>query len=88
MGGRVSGCSVPRAFRPPTCKRPNLTLTLTPLQVGRLVEYIGRVVYAGEDNSLRVVVKAHRLANPNPNPNPSPNPSPSPNPNPNPNPNP
>ena len=33
-----------------------------PVEVGRLVEYVGRVVYAGEDNSLRVVVKAHRLS--------------------------
>ena len=32
------------------------------MQVGRLVEYVGRVVYAAEDGSLRVNVKAHRLS--------------------------
>ena len=37
-------------------------LPIALLQVGRLVEYIGRVVYAGEDGSLRVIVKAHRLS--------------------------
>ena len=33
-----------------------------PVEVGRLVEYIGRVVYAADDGSLRVNVEAHKVS--------------------------
>ena len=33
-----------------------------PVEVGRLVEYIGRVVYAADDGSLRVTVEAHKVS--------------------------
>ena len=33
-----------------------------PVEVGKLVEYVGRVVYTAEDGSLRVFVEAHKLS--------------------------
>ena len=50
------------ARQPPTFVGLDDVVFRKPVEVGRLVEYIGRVVYAGEDGSLRVIVKAHRLS--------------------------
>ena len=33
-----------------------------PVEVGKIVEYVGRVVYAADDGSLRVFVEAHKLS--------------------------
>lgn len=33
-----------------------------PVEVGKLVEYVGRVVYVGDDGSLRVCVEAHKVS--------------------------
>ena len=47
---------------PPTFAGLDDVVFRKPVEVGKLVEYVGRVVYTAEDGSLRVFVEAHKLS--------------------------